>query len=249
MFFLMLISAAFGQTNSVPPGSDVGSVAVVKLNWVNLLTPIIVPLLLAGMKQVIPIIPGWALPLCASGLGAAADICLAGGNGEKGAGLGLLGVGLREMVTQVKTRVTEGPKNGAPTVTPLLIAFALIGTMCVPACRQLNPSGVYKGDDILYRADLTITTSYQVMHTFVKWEYENRVVVAKWPEIKHSADVVRLNAKQWLGTAIALRQTYSANPTAENRTSLETALAVLQTAMNQATAYMLKAQSVQPEQN
>ena len=73
---------------------------------------------------------------------------------------------------------------------------------------------------------------------------ENRATLAKWPEIKKGADLMRSHAKQWFSTANALHDAYAANPTPENRDALATGLNVLSTAMSQATQYM--AQAAQP---
>lgn len=130
---------------------------------------------------------------------------------------------------------------------------AVLGTFAFPAalvsssvvltgCGTLDPGGSYKGDEILYRADVAITTSYNVLHTFVQFEYENRALLASQPEVKKAADNVRLHAKEWITSAIALREAYAANPTPENRKSLETAISVLRTALNEATKYLIQNQ-------
>ncbi len=79
-----------------------------------MLIPVVVPLLIAGIKKVLPKIPGWMLPVLAPLLGAAVDIASFYATGQSlgpvwGAALGSAGVGLREVVDQLKQRV----KNGA----------------------------------------------------------------------------------------------------------------------------------------
>ncbi len=73
----------------------------------QLLIPVLVPVLIAGVKWLLPKIPAVALPILAPVLGAALDIVLhyagaTGSNGLLGAVLGAAGVGLREVVDQVK---------------------------------------------------------------------------------------------------------------------------------------------------
>ena len=124
----------------------------------------------------------------------------------------------------------------------VLIPIALLA---LAACGTLAPGGAYK-DKVLYNADLTITTSYDVLHTFVIWEQNNRPVLHAFPEVTKAADYVRANARQWLSSAIALRETYAANPTSENLAGLNKALNVLRTAMTEATKYLIQTQTSNP---
>jgi hypothetical protein len=69
--------------------------------------PVAVPLLIVGLKFLIPMVPGWLLPIIAPVLGGLADAVIAfvsGGtaNPVLGAILGSAGVGLREVVDQLK---------------------------------------------------------------------------------------------------------------------------------------------------
>jgi hypothetical protein len=137
---------------------------------------------------------------------------------------------------------TNTPKEGGgpkvpPAATTLLVGLLALG---VTSCGTLAPSGVYGGDKTLYAADLTITTSYDVMHTFVQWEYKNRDSLKQYPEVKKYADVVRAGAKKWIGTAVALRDAYAASPTKEKGAALEIALNVLRESTTQASMYLLK---------
>lgn len=132
---------------------------------------------------------------------------------------------------------SDGPKI-PPAATTLLVGLLALG---MTGCGTLNKSGVYGGDKTLYAADLTITTSYDVMHTFVSWEYQNRKALAGIPEIKKYADTVRTGAKKWIATAVALRDAYSASPTQTNADSLNRALNVLREAVTQSTGYLTQA--------
>lgn len=134
-------------------------------------------------------------------------------------------------------------KSPSPAVNKSLSALAVAGLAAAllfagTACAPLAPGGVYQGDQVLHKAELITTTSYDVIHTYVTWEQENRAALARFPEIKQSADVMRRNAKQWFSTANALHDAYVANPTPENRDALNTALAVLQSALSEAVKYM-----------
>lgn len=130
----------------------------------------------------------------------------------------------------------------------LLLVLALIPVLVLglTACKPLDPAGVYHGDQVLHSSELTITTSYEVIHAYVTWEKDNRAALARWPEIKQSADAMRKNAKQWFATANALHDAYAANPTPENRDALNTAIAVLRAALNEAAGYMAQAANRNP---
>ena len=72
---------------------------------------VLVPILLYGMKLVVPMIPKWLIPILAPILGAALDILNSYLTGHSlspmtGAVLGGLGVWLREVIDQVKKAAT-----------------------------------------------------------------------------------------------------------------------------------------------
>lgn len=116
----------------------------------------------------------------------------------------------------------------------LTVGLALIAG-CVSSSR-LDPEGPYKGDAILYNADRTIASAYDLMHSFVKWEYENRASLG--PQVKASADHVRRNAESWIGSAVSTRDIYALAPTAANRNSLESNLRMLRMALSEVTQYL-----------
>ncbi len=79
------------------------------------LTPILVPVLLAGFKKFAPKIPSWVIPLLAPVLGLVITlinnaITTAQGNLWLAAGLGLMGVAVRE----IKDQFMPAPNGGWP---------------------------------------------------------------------------------------------------------------------------------------
>lgn len=116
-----------------------------------------------------------------------------------------------------------------------LLPFVLLTLV---ACGTLAPGGAYK-DKVLYSADLTIATSYDLVHSFVTWEYNNRPSLKAMPQVTAAADNIRANARQWFGSAIALRDAYAANPTSDTLSKLNAALEILRTAMNEAVKYFV----------
>jgi len=134
--------------------------------------------------------------------------------------------------------------NAMKNFIPILLA-AVLGccsvvqlTSCASS-SDLAAGGVYAGDATLYKAAKTIVGSYDIFDTFVKWEYTNRPFLASTPAVKAAADNVRVNAKHWIESAIALRDAYVLNPTPDGRAKLLSAINVLQVALNEIAQYYL----------
>ena len=115
----------------------------------------------------------------------------------------------------------------------LLLAMLMVHTGC--QSTRLQEGGAYN-DPVLFNADRTITGSYRILDSFLKWEHTNRPLLP--PEVTQAADHVRENARQWTQSAINLREAYAANPTEETRSRLDQALTLLQAALNEALRYM-----------
>lgn len=100
---------------------------------------------------------------------------------------------------------------------------------CSGCKTTLEEGGAHQGDAILFRSEQAIVETKDAMDTFLKWEHDNAAVLQQWPEIKKYADTVRVDGRVWLESAMALRDTYKANPTDENGAKLQTSLALLRT--------------------
>lgn len=75
--------------------------------WVQMLIPVLVPLMIAAGKVLVPRIPGWLLPILAPVLGGIVDAAAAYASGGTAnpvlsMALGSAGVGLREIVDQMR---------------------------------------------------------------------------------------------------------------------------------------------------
>lgn len=111
MFVAFLFALAFGAAahaqvtgNST---ADTVAAATAAAGWVALFTPVITPLIIAGIKKITPKIPSWTLPIIAPVLGMMIDYINAFATGHStntlvAAALGLAGVGVREVVDQLK---------------------------------------------------------------------------------------------------------------------------------------------------
>lgn len=118
----------------------------------------------------------------------------------------------------------------------MLVAVAVM--LSSGCATKLDPSGPYNGDTTLYKADKTITESIEILDAFVKWEYENRVALEKYPDITVAADAVRVSTRDWLISAIEMRDAYARSSNDVNRSQLTKALDVLKSAITEAQRHM-----------
>lgn len=112
LFFMALCVLA--QTNTQPTTETTATPSGLPLA----LIPVIVPLLVSVGKWLVPKLPSWSLPIIAPALGAVIDLINAKSTGgtwsplTSGA-LGMAGVGLREIVDQVKQKIVPKPDAGS----------------------------------------------------------------------------------------------------------------------------------------
>ena len=124
-------------------------------------------------------------------------------------------------------------------ITPVILA-GFIGTGCA---TKMAPEGVYNSDSVLYNADLAITTSYDVIQTFVIWEYSHRDILLQYPEIKSTADKIRREAPGIINSAMSIRDQYAKEPNVDNRLALGNILTLLRKTAFEATRQLIENQS------
>ena len=114
---LFLLAPHIHAADTVAAGLAAPASGITAENIIAWLTPILVPLIIAGMKYLAPKIPGWLLPILAPVLGIAIDAIGSVATGQAGnvwmaALLGLAGVGLREAKDQLgKSVPSKDPSN------------------------------------------------------------------------------------------------------------------------------------------
>ena len=123
----------------------------------------------------------------------------------------------------------------------LLVLLLALPLLLVGGCKSLAPDGAYAGDQVLYSADLTISTSYDVVHTFVLWEKQNRAALKATPQVKEFADNLRLNYPTYHRAAMSARNVYENAKTKPNATALSLSLDVLRDAVRQANQWLANA--------
>lgn len=111
------------------------------LSWFQWLIPILVPLLIAGLKKLWPSVPGHWLPYLCPALGLLADTIakLAGSAGagpEVAAALGALGLFLRELVDQSRKALNQAG-GGKLALLALCLCASVAITGCVSPTKHL----------------------------------------------------------------------------------------------------------------
>jgi hypothetical protein len=121
---------------------------------------------------------------------------------------------------------------------PRANAFAAIVAIAILAgCASLHPGQ----DPVVVRAEQTTQISFEVLNQFVTWERANEVLVG--PDVNRFANEIRLHAPVWFTRVRELTKVYKANRSPENKASLLTAIAVIETAMAQAQRVLANSQN------
>ena len=109
---------------------------------------------------------------------------------------------------------------------PLLFALA--------SCVSILPGN----DPILVNAEKTTQIAYDAFDSFFALERAQEAYVkANAPAVHKFANSLRVNAPKWLATARATTEAYRLNRSVTNKANLNTAIAILNTAMSQVTVY------------
>lgn len=123
-----------------------------------------------------------------------------------------------------------------------LILFVLL-SFSISGCKSI---GIGQ-DPIVVNAERTLSIALTTFDVFLKYEYDNRAALEQIsPDIKKFADVIRRNGKNWIETANNLKIAYKHNRTEQAKVSLITALALVQSALNESQKYISNPQ-LQPQ--
>jgi hypothetical protein len=111
----------------------------------------------------------------------------------------------------------------------LAAAFlALPVSIVVTGCRA--PSTVVADDQIILNAERAIVSSFEVIDTFLKFEYTNRSNLP--PSVTSVADTIRKDAPTAFMNARSVLRSYKEKPTPEQRLFLEDSLSQVRTLAN-----------------
>jgi hypothetical protein len=181
--------------------------------------PLLVPVLIAWLKILVPKLPKKYLPVLAPVLGAVMDCVATGGqNPALAAALGSAGVGLREIYHQMRKGQSnehkpmgDPPSSNSGAASNRMgrgAALVLLLPLCLLflSCRALDPRGPYQGDQLLYQADQTLVTAYDAIDTFLRYERDTPNLP---PAVHALADKLRANAPGAFRAALAARDAYA----------------------------------------
>lgn len=81
-----------------------------------------------------------------------------------------------------------------------------------------------------------LKAAHHLVNAFLAWEWQNRAVLGS--DVVEAAEVLRLNFGPAYDSATRVLRTYKSSRTPQNKADLNTALAVLNQMLAEATAYM-----------
>lgn len=203
IFWCGLMLAALITSWAAEAGATAPATSPASNSLLLALIPVIVPLIIALGKWALPKVPVWILPILAPALGALVDFLAAWATGATaspalGAILGSAGVGVRELLDQVKGRL-----QGNPTLPLILLTFALPAatlTLGVTGCAWLKNT---PAETVAY---FSFKDSWALSKTaYDKWS--ERVVMGKVTQEKSDAvDVAWNKYRSAFRTSMALAQ-------------------------------------------
>jgi hypothetical protein len=118
-----------------------------------------------------------------------------------------------------------------------LIACILV--LCGPiGCKTSLEPGSYLGDQLLFDADTTLTTSFAIVDATLKWERDNRELLSSIPEIKQICDTIRAKAPAAFKAAFKARDAYEQSSTQANATTLDITLTTIRALANEASSLL-----------
>lgn len=121
------------------------------------------------------------------------------------------------------------------------LLLVLVLASVITGCGSLDPTGPYKGNKVLYSADLTIATAYDVIDGFLIWENANRGTAACPRSVTAAADDLRGKAPAAFAEALAARDAYANASTSANASKLQTTLMALQQLVSVANKFLIPA--------
>lgn len=93
-------------------------------------------------------------------------------------------------------------------------------------------------DPVVVNAERTMEVARVTLDAFVRFEFKHR---AKCPqEVQDAAERIRKEAPEWFNRAMRFKLAYKQNRNADNKATLMTAVAILQTAASEAANALAK---------
>jgi hypothetical protein len=127
--------------------------------------------------------------------------------------------------------------------TALKATTLQLAALFLISCASITPGN----DPVVVNAERITALGADTFDTFLHFEADNSgALKTVSPDIHKFAEALRRNGQTWLLTARSLTKAYKLNKTPENKTSLQTALAVISEAVAQANNYVARAANKTP---
>lgn len=120
-----------------------------------------------------------------------------------------------------------------------LILLTFIFSGCVTQNRDLDPSGPYQGDKILYEADNLILQASDIFKDIEDLAQRNPGFVGTNDEFRDFVNNIRTDKKQWLTEVLAARDLYALTKSQADLKTLEGKLLFLRQILIQANRYLI----------
>lgn len=118
---------------------------------------------------------------------------------------------------------------------PVIVLAMLLG-----ACATILPGN----DPVLVNSERVTSLSYTTFDSFFALERQQEAYVkANLPEVHRFANSLRVHAPKYLASARAATEAYRLNRDEQNKANLQTAIAILQTALSQVQVYTAQIQT------
>jgi hypothetical protein len=243
VFFLALIAfTSFGADGTALPSS--------KAEYWTLLIAAVTPLIIGFVNWFVPRIPPWMLPASAPVVGILLGLLVdsvtkANLSWVESAALGGLGVFVREVFNQTVTkRLADSSGKYLPLLFMLLVPLPFFSTGCTTS-RQLDPSGVYAGDQLLWQADQLIVDVDTTLTEIESLAARNPEVFSSNPKLKSLLEKVKAERdgtpkdNEVLTNLIRIRDAYAVSKSAENATTLQKSFVVARAFLTEVRSLLL----------
>lgn len=122
-------------------------------------------------------------------------------------------------------------------IKKLTTSLLILTSVCVlfEGCASVTPGS----DPIVVNAERSISSSVDVFDSLFKIEAVNHALLKQnAPQVVAQVNMLRRNAPSWIESTRSLTAAYKQNRSAQNKASLQTALAVLGAGVIQAQTYL-----------
>ena len=121
--------------------------------------------------------------------------------------------------------------------------ISLLATGCVTKTPPKAEAAPQSADgSLLFQADTIIKNGGALVGQFISFEYQNRLLLAHWPQVQTTANTLQAKTPEYIEEVIATRKMYHDNPTPGTKAQLASAVGTFTAAYEQANSFEVQAQ-------